>query len=273
MKTITTTVTLNNNVKMPIFGLGLYRSKSGIETEQAVKWAHEIGYIMYDTAQIYGNEQDLGKALKNQHINREDVWITTKIWNENLGKNLQESFKKSLEKLQTDYVDLVLIHWPEKERRLSAWDQLIKLQEQGKARAIGVSNYMTWHIEELLNHSSVVPQVNQCEFSPYLHNPELLEICKKNKIQFEAYSPLTKGRKLQDKKLVNIAKKYEKTPAQILIRWGLEHEAIEIPKSVKKERIQENSQIFDFNLDNEDKMEMDKWNEDLVTGWNPWNQN
>ena len=132
---------------------------------------------------------------------------------------------------------------------------------------------MTWHIEELLNHSSVVPQVNQCEFSPYLHNPELLEICKKNKIQFEAYSPLTKGRKLQDKKLVNIAKKYEKTPAQILIRWGLEHEAIEIPKSVKKERIQENSQIFDFNLDNEDKMEMDKWNEDLVTGWNPWNQN
>ena len=207
MKTLRSKVKLNNGIEMPIFGLGLYRSKSGNETERAVSWAHEAGYIMYDTAQIYGNEQDLGNTLKNLNINREDIWITTKIWNENLGNNLIESFEQSLKKLKTDYTDLLLIHWPDKERRLSAWDQMTKLVDEGKTRAIGISNFMTWHIEELVKHSSYVPQVNQCEFSPYLHDPELLDTCKKYNIQFEAYSPLTKARKLQDPKLVKIANK------------------------------------------------------------------
>ena len=272
MKTLQSTVKLNNNIEMPIFGLGLYQTNSGRETEQAVTWAHEAGYIMFDTAQIYGNEVDLGKTLKNLNIKRENVWITTKLWRENLGENLVSSFEKSLQKLQTEYVDLLLIHWPVKDKRLQAWDQMIKLLDEGKTRAIGVSNFMTWHIEELLKHSSVVPQVNQCEFSPFLHDPKLLKICTGNNIQFEAYSPLTKGRKLQDKKLLTIAKKYNKSPAQVLIRWGMQHDAIQIPKSVKKDRIIENSQVFDFSLSQEDFNDMNNWNMDLVTGWNPWKQ-
>ena len=272
MKTITSTTTLNNGLEMPIFGLGLYRSNSGIETEQAVKWAYESGYRMFDTAQIYGNEQDLGTALKNLDINREDVWITTKLWRENLGDTLKETFKESLHKLQTDYVDLLLIHWPNKEYRLTAWDQMVSLLDDGKVKALGVSNYMTWHLEELFEHSLVFPQVNQCEASPYLYNPELLEICRNHNIQFEAYSPLTKGQKLNDPKLIEIAKNYNKTPAQILIRWGLDHDMIEIPKSVSKSRIIENSKVFDFSLSKEDFEEMNTWNIDLVTGWNPRNQ-
>jgi diketogulonate reductase-like aldo/keto reductase len=272
MKTIKSTTTLNNGIEMPIFGLGLYQSKSGTETQQAIKWAHEFGYIMYDTAQIYENEQDVGKALKKLGVDRDEVWITTKLWRENLGSNLVSSFENSLEKLQLDYVDLLLIHWPKKEHRLSAWDRMVKLQEEGNVRAIGVSNFMTWHLKELLEHSPVVPQVNQCEFSPYLHDPELLQFCKDNNIIFEAYSPLTKGHKLEDPKLVAIAKKYDKSPAQILIRWGIEHDVIEIPKSVKKERIKENSEVFDFSLSKEDFTEMNKWNIDLVTGWDPRKQ-
>ncbi|MFV2015486.1 MAG: aldo/keto reductase [Candidatus Heimdallarchaeota archaeon] len=272
MKSITSTVKLNNNVDMPIFGLGLYRSKTGNETQQAIQWAHDSGYIMFDTAQIYGNEQDLGRALKNLEIGRENVWITTKLWRENLGNNLVSSFEKSLEKLQLEFVDLLLIHWPKKDKKLDAWDQMTKLLDEGRARSIGVSNFMTWHIKEILENSSVVPQVNQCEFSPYLHDPDLLKICKENKIQFEAYSPLTKGQKLKDPKLVEIANKYNKSPAQILIRWGLEQNAIQIPKSVKKERIKENSEIFDFSLSKDDFNEMNSWNIDLVTGWNPWKQ-
>lgn len=272
MKTITSTCKLNNGVEMPIFGLGLYRSKSGKETEQAVQWAHETGYIMYDTAQIYGNEQDLGNALKQLEVNRQEIWITTKIWRENMGTNLIETFEQSLKNLQTDYIDLLLIHWPNKEHRLSAWDQMVSLLNEGKVKALGVSNYMAWHLEELLKRSSVVPQVNQCEASPYLYDPKLIELCRKHNIQFEAYSPLTKGQKLKDQKLVKLAKKYSKTPAQILIRWGLEHDMIEIPKSVSKNRIIENSQVFNFSLSKEDLDEMNTWNIDLVTGWNPRNQ-
>ncbi|MHA1992214.1 MAG: aldo/keto reductase [Candidatus Hodarchaeales archaeon] len=265
-------VTLNNGINMPLFGLGLYRTKTGQETQDAVKWAYEANYHHFDTAQIYQNEKDVGKALKELKIVRDENFITTKIWNANHGERTRLSFDKSLEKLHLDYVDLLLMHWPVKDKRLETWEEMIKILDSGKARAIGVSNFMTWHLEELLDHTSVIPAVNQVEFSPFLYDKKLHEYCVSKNIQLEGYSPLTKGRKLNEPKLVGIAKKYNKTPAQLLIRWPLQHNIVVIPKSSKKDRIIQNSEIFDFEISSEDLEKMNTWNIDLVTGWNPRDQ-
>jgi diketogulonate reductase-like aldo/keto reductase len=271
--TINSSVKLNNNVEMPYFGLGLYLAGSGNEPQDAAQWAFDAGYRHFDTAQIYGNEQDLGQALEALAIDRDEVFITTKVWRDNFGyaKTLK-SVQESLKKLKLEYVDLFLLHWPVKGLRGESWRALEKVLDEGQARAIGVSNFMIWHLDELLPNCSVVPAVNQVEFSPYLYRKELLEYCIDKGIKLESYSPLTKARKLDDPPLVEIASKYNKTPAQILIRWVLEHDIIVIPKSTNEGRIKENAEVFDFSIKEEDMKVLNSMNIDLVTGWDPSKQ-
>jgi len=267
---IDTKVKLNNGVQMPIFGLGTYQTRSGKETQTAVLYALEAGYRLIDTAKIYGNEKDVGEVVRKSGIPREEVFITTKLWNSDHGYEAAiAACEKSLKSLGLSYIDLYLIHWPVEGLRNETWTAMETLQKEGKCRAIGVSNYMIWHLEELLRSSSTVPAVNQVEFSPYLYQKDLLEFCRSHNIQLEAYSPLTKGQKLSDPKLVAIASRYSKSPAQMLIRWVLQHGVIVIPKSSKKERIFENADVFDFTISPEDKSVLDSFNENLRTSWDP----
>ncbi len=267
---IDTRVELNNGVRMPIFGLGTYLSRSGRETREAVTYALEIGYRLIDTAAMYGNEKDVGEAVKESGVSRQEVFVTTKLWNSDHGydKTLA-AFEESREKLGLDFVDLYLIHWPVEGLRKDSWRALETLLADGKCRAIGVSNYMTWHLDELLQSSSTIPAVNQVEFSPYLHLSDLLEYCRSHQIQLESYSPLTKGHMLMDPKLRELAAGYSKTPAQILIRWALQKEVVVIPKSSRKEKIRENSQVFDLAISDEDMKRLDSFDRDLRTSWDP----
>lgn len=268
--TIDTKVELNNGVEMPIFGLGLYQTRKGKETQDAVSYALEAGYRLIDTAAMYGNEEDVGEVVRKSGLPREQIFITTKLWNSDHGYDKALSaFEESRKKLGLHYVDLYLIHWPVEVLRKESWRALETLLRGGKCRAIGVSNYMIWHLEELLSDSSIVPAVNQVEFSPYLYQKDLLDFCRNHHIQLEAYSPLTKAYKLHDPKLANIASKYSKSPAQILIRWALQKEVVVIPKSSRKEKIHENADVFDFAISPEDMKVLDSFNEDLRTSWDP----
>jgi diketogulonate reductase-like aldo/keto reductase len=263
-------VKLNNGVEMPVFGLGTYQTGGGKETREAVLWALEAGYRHIDTAAMYGNEEDVGEAVQKSGIPREEIFVTTKLWNTNHGyQKALVAFDESLNKLGLAYVDLYLIHWPVEDLRMDSWKALEKLLKKGKCRAIGVSNYMLHHLEELLDNSSTIPTVNQVEFSPYLYQKELVDFCAKHGIQFEAYSPLTKSHKLNDPRLVDIASRYSKTPAQILIRWALQKDVVVIPKSSRKERIIENADVFDFTISAEDMDILDSFNRNLHTSWDP----
>ena len=264
---------MNNGTEIPWIGLGVYRSPSGITTQNAINYALDAGYIHVDTAKIYGNEQDVGQAIRNTQIPREEVWVTTKIWNADHGyEKAIKAGNESLKKLGFDYIDLLLIHWPvEGGVRLETWRALENLLDDGKCKAIGVSNYMVRHLEELLDNCSVPPAVNQIELSPYnyLYRKEVVDYCRSNKILLEAYSPLTKGKKLNDPSLVEIASKYTKSSAQLLIRWAIQQGFIVIPKSTNENRIRENSNIFDFTISKEDMSRLDSFNEELITGWDP----
>jgi len=267
---IDTRVKLNNGVEMPVFGLGTYLSRSGRETKESVLFALEIGYRHIDTASMYGNEKDVGEAIRKSGIPREEIFVTTKLWNSDHGYDSAISaFEQSLRNLELDYVDLYLIHWPVEGLRNDSWKALGKILKDGKCEAIGVSNYMIWHLEELLKNSSTLPSVNQVEFSPYLYLKDLLEFCNSHHIMLEAYSPLTKGQKLNDSKLVEIASKYSKSPAQILIRWALQKGVVVIPKSSNKKRIKENADVFDFSIFTEDMKALDSFNQNLRTSWDP----
>jgi diketogulonate reductase-like aldo/keto reductase len=266
---IETKVKLNNGVGMPIFGLGTYQARKG-EAREAVLQALEVGYRLIDTASMYGNEEDIGEALRKSGLPREDVFITTKLWNSDHGYNSAlAAFEESRKKLVLDYIDLYLIHWPVEGLRNETWKAMEKLLEEGKCRAIGVSNYMIWHLEELLSHSSTIPAVNQVEFHPYLYLKDLLDFCHSHDIRLESYSPLTKGEKLDDPRLASLASKYSKTPAQILIRWVLQKGVIVIPKSSRKERIEENADVFDFTISPEDMNALDYFHLNLRTSWDP----
>jgi diketogulonate reductase-like aldo/keto reductase len=266
---IDTMVELNNGVKMPLFGLGTYQaSRAG--TEDAILYALDIGYRLIDTAQMYGNEREVGNAVKRSGIPREEIFVTTKLNNSNHGyESALRSFERSLERLGLSYVDLFLIHWPVEGLRGESWRALEKLLEEGKCRTIGVSNYMTWHLKEVLEQSSTVPAVNQVEFSPYLYQRDLLEFCRSNTIQLEGYSPLTKGEHLREPALGAIASTYSKTSPQILLRWALQKGIVTIPKSTNRERLKENADIFDFEISQEDMGSLDSFNIDLRTSWDP----
>jgi methylglyoxal/glyoxal reductase len=264
--TLKSSAKLNNGVEIPYLGLGVYQSPPGEITLRAVRYALKIGYRQIDTAELYGNEKDVGRALRESGIRREDVFITTKVWNSHQGyDSTLYACEGSLGRLCLSYVDLYLIHWPVQGLGDETWRAMIKLLHQGKTRAIGVSNYSIRELNELLDKSDIVPAVNQVEFHPFLYQEELLRFCKNNKIQLEAYSPLTRGKRLNHPNILELAKKYNKTPAQVLIRWSLQHNVVVIPKSIHEARIKENSQVFDFQLEPKDMKLLDSLNENLYT--------
>ncbi|MEQ8676020.1 MAG: aldo/keto reductase [Aggregatilineales bacterium] len=269
---IASTITLNNGVNIPRLGLGVYRSPAGDTTIQAVSAALEAGYRHIDTAMIYGNERAVGKAVRESGIPRDEVFVTTKLWNDDHGyESALRACDKSLSELGLDVIDLYLIHWPLPEKRLDTWRAFEKLLADGKVRAIGVSNYMAHHLTELLANSETVPAINQIELSPYNYGyrQSTVDVCRENGIVLEAYSPLTKGRKLNDPALTALAAKYNKSAAQILIRWVIQIDAVVIPKSVNPVRIAENGDVFDFEISADDMDALNALNENLVTGWDP----
>jgi diketogulonate reductase-like aldo/keto reductase len=258
---INSTQILNNGVKIPRLGLGTWDLR-GKEAYQAVLWSLELGYRLIDTATVYGNEIEIGKALKDTDVPREEIFLTTKVWNTDQGYNSTLiAFEKSLKRLKVDYIDLYLIHWPVSRLRSETWRALEKIYEGGKAYSVGVSNFTIHHLEELIVTSKTIPTVNQIEFSPFLYQKELMDYCKSNKIVVEAYTPLTRGRKFSNKTVSTLAQNHKKTSAQILIRWGLQHDVIEIPKSGNPQHLHENAGVFDFTLSDEEMSQLDELNE------------
>lgn len=267
------TVTLHNGVKMPVLGLGVWKAENGAEVESAVKYALKAGYRSIDTAAAYGNEEGVGKAVKDSGMDRNEIFITTKVWNKDQGyDSTLRAFDDSLKKLDMDYVDLYLVHWPVKGKYKDTWKALEKIYKEGRARAIGVSNFQVHHLKDLMSDSEFVPTVNQVEFHPLLTQLELRKFCKENKIQLEAWSPLMQGR-LDLPLLTQLADKYGKTPAQIVLRWDLQSEVVTIPKSVKEHRILENADIFDFELSDDDMEDIDNLNKNKRFGSDPDNFN
>ncbi|ASP41758.1 aldo/keto reductase [Leptospira interrogans] len=264
------TIMLNNGISMPILGLGVRKTKSGKECKEAVLNALEAGYRHIDTARIYDNEVDVGQAIRESGIPRKEIFITTKLWNADQGSDkTRKALENSLDRLGIDFVDLYLIHFPVTSKRMDSWKELEKLYHDKLCKAIGVSNYTIIHLTELLKNSQITPAVNQVEFHPFLNQIHLLEYCKNHKIQLEAYSPLAHGQKIEDPTIAKIAQKYDKTPAQILIRWAIEQKIVVIPKSIKKERIIENSKVFDFAITEEDMKILNSLDEDFRTCWDP----
>ena len=267
---IASKVKLAGGVEIPVLGLGVFQAPAGDETRRAVRWALAAGYRHLDTARIYGNEADVGAAIRESGVQRGEIFVTTKLWNADHGyESTLRAAEGSLARLGLDHVDLYLVHWPVAGLRLDTWRAMEKLCAEGKARAIGVSNYMIRHLEELLGASRVAPAVNQVELSPFLYPQDLVRFCQAKGIVLEAYSPLTRGRRLGHPAIVAAAKKHGRTPAQILIRWALEHGFVVLPKSTRKERIEENARVFDFALGPEDMQILDGLNEGLHTGWDP----
>ncbi|HSX05817.1 MAG TPA: aldo/keto reductase [Candidatus Saccharimonadales bacterium] len=264
------TMHLNNGKSIPQVGLGLWRMKNRDECKAAVKTALDLGYTHFDTAQIYKNEAFLGEALKEAGATREDLFITTKIWNENqYWTDIDPSFEESLANLQTDYVDLLLLHFPVTELRRPAWRKMEAIYASGKAKAVGVSNYTVRHLEELLAESKLVPAVNQVEIHVFLQQPELIDFCHKHGIVVEAYSPLAHGEGMDDKVLATVAKKHGKSAAQIMLRWCIQQDTVVLPKSVHPDRIKENMEVFDFELDADDLQQLAGLEQDLRTCWDP----
>jgi diketogulonate reductase-like aldo/keto reductase len=266
------TLTLNNGVRIPVIGLGVFRNPAGEVTRSAVRYALEAGYRLIDTAKVYGNEQSVGEAIRESGIPRSEVFVTTKLWNSDQGyEAAQRACAESLRKMGLDNLDLYLVHWPVKGIRLETWRAMESLLADGKCRAIGVSNYMVQHLEELLEHCAVTPAVNQIELSPYnyLSRKQVIDLCRTRGIQVEAYSPLTKGLKLKDSKLVRIAQTYAKSTAQVLVRWAVQHGFVVLPKSSSRERIRQNADVFDFAISEADMATLNSFDENLVTGWDP----
>lgn len=263
MLELQSTVKLNNGIEMPWFGLGTFRAE-GEETVIAITEALQLGYIHIDTAFIYGNEKEVGRGIRESGVPREKLFVTTKLWTNDQGyKSSLKAIEKSLTNLGLDYVDLYLIHWPVESKLHDTWKAMEEIAQKGLSRSVGVSNFTPRLLEALKEQSDLVPAVNQVEYHPYLNQEELLDYCRKEGIQLEAYSPLTRARKLDDPKLVQIAEKHAKTAAQVLLRWDLQTEVVTIPKSVTPSRIAENADIFDFILDQEDMAILGKMNEDL----------
>ncbi len=247
------TFTLNNGVKMPYFGLGVYLSEDGQEVINAVKWALDEGYRHIDTASIYKNEEGVGQGIAESTVDRENVFVVSKVWNSDQGyEHTLKAFNDSLNRLGLDYLDLYLIHWPVAGKYKETWRALEHLYHQKKVRAIGVSNFMQHHLEDLLKDAEVVPMVNQMEFHPFLVQQDLIDFCNEKGIQYEAWSPMMQGRVFKMEEFKQLADKYGKSIAQIVLRWNLQKGVITIPKSSKKERIIANAAIFDFELATED---------------------
>ncbi|MEX0881757.1 MAG: aldo/keto reductase [Candidatus Saccharimonadales bacterium] len=254
-------VKLNNSEKMPAFGFGTW-NLTGSKCVESTGEALRVGYRLLDTARIYGNETEVGEAIRQSPIPREDIFITTKLWPNDFGyETALRAFDESLERLMLEYIDLYLIHWPrdDKEKRQQSWLALVELAKQGLAKSIGVSNYGIEHLEETLN-SGFAPAVNQIEFHPYIYEEQrpILEFCKKHSIIVEAYSPLSQGHGLNSITVRDISERTGRTPAQVVLRWAVQHDTIPIPKSAHAERIRENFKVFDFELSTDDMKMLDE---------------
>ena len=264
-------IRLENNVEIPIIGLGVFKSNTGSETEQAVLWAFESGYTHIDTAMIYQNEESVGTALAKAPLPREKIFLTTKLWNDDIRKHrAKDAFQESLDKLQTAYVDLYLLHWPV-DGRNEAWTDLEELYNAGKIKAIGVSNFHKNHLEELFKSAKIMPMVNQIESHPYFNNQELIDFCHSKNIAVQAWSPLGgEGAPiLKDETIIALAEKYNKTAVQIILRWNIQRNVIILPKSVNKDRIASNIQAFDFELSADDMNKINNLNKNQRVGPNP----
>lgn len=242
-------IQLNDKREMPLLGLGVYKATDDNELKQAINDAVASGYRLIDTASFYKNEGGVGKAIKSLSIPREELFVTTKIWNtaQRIG-DIEDSFNRSLERLGLDYIDLYLIHWPVPGCYINTWKAMEKLRDAGKIKSVGVSNFTVHDLETLKAASDLVPAVNQVEFHPLFNHPELLSYCKENHIAVQAYAPLARGAYLNSPLLIEIGKAHGKTPAQVGLRWLIQQGISAIPKSIHKERIEENCRIFDFSL-------------------------
>lgn len=269
--TRTSTVTLEGGVQMPRLGLGTWRA-TGETLVRAVREALRVGYRHFDTASMYGNEIELGRALADSGLPREEVFVTSKVWNTDQGyDSTLRACEASLERLGMDHLDLYLIHWPVPDRRLDTWRALERLREEGLARAVGVSNYLTDHLEELLAQADRPPAANQIELHPFNFRAreEVVELCRREGVVVEAYSPLARGRRFDDPVLAGIAEAHGRTPAQVMVRWGLQRDFAVIPKSSQQGHLRENAEVFDFSLDEEEIAALDARDERLAVSWDP----
>jgi diketogulonate reductase-like aldo/keto reductase len=266
---LTRSVTLNNGVAMPILGLGVFQSRPGAETHDAVVAALAAGYRHVDTARVYGNERDVATAIAVSGVPRGDVFLTSKLWNGDQGHDAALRAFDASEARLGGPPDLYLVAFPVERLRRESWRALGRLYEEKRVRAVGVSNYTVGHLDELLGDGGVVPAVNQVEFHPFLFQRDLLDYCRAKGIQLEAYAPLVKAQKMGHPVLCRVAAAHEKTPAQVLVRWSIEHGVVVIPKSARRARIEENAQVFDFALSPEEVLELDALDEGYRTSWDP----
>lgn len=253
------TVKLNSGARMPAIGFGTWQVHGDTATE-AVKTALEAGYRLIDTAKVYGNEVEVGEAVRSSGVPRNHIFVTTKLWTRDFGyESALEAFDESNERLNLGYIDLYLIHWPGTELRHDSWRAMVEIYERGDAKAIGVSNYEVKHLQELLERSGLEPAVNQIEFHPFIYHKQapILAFCKKHNIIVEAYSPLAMGRHMKDRLISAIAKKTSKTNAQIMLRWAIQHGTVPIPKSAHQQRIKGNLDVFDFELSKQEMQALD----------------
>ncbi|WP_028390041.1 aldo/keto reductase [Bacillus cihuensis] len=276
IKNIQDTTNLHNGVKMPWFGIGVFKVEEGPELVNAVKLAIKHGYRSIDTAAIYENEEGVGQAIREgiieTNIPREELFITSKVWNSDLGyESTIAAYETSLKKLGLEYLDLYLIHWPVEGKYKEAWHALETLYKEGRVKAIGVSNFQVHHLEDLMNDAEIKPMVNQVEYHPRLTQKEIQAFCQEHGIQLEAWSPLMQGQLLDNLVLQEIANKYSRTIAQVILRWDLQNGVVTIPKSTKEHRIVENSTIFDFELTKEEMQRINKLNQNLRVGPDPDN--
>ena len=270
MKTLQDVVTLHNGLKMPAMGLGVYKMEDHQETVEAVYSAINCGYRAIDTASLYKNEEAVGEGIRASERKREDIFVTTKVWNTDQGYDQTlRAFEESLTKLQLDKVDLYLVHWPVTGKYLETWKALERIYNEGMAKSIGVSNFQIHHLKDIAAHSNEKPVLNQVELHPKLIQEELREYCANEQVAVEAWSPLGRGKLLKEKTLQNLADKHGKSTAQVILRWHLQNDIIIIPKSVHKDRIIENASIFDFELSRDDMEQINQLNKNERFGANP----
>ena len=252
------TITLSNGIKMPFIGLGTWQVKDPEEGILAVKSAIQSGYKAIDTAVVYQNEAAVGEGIKQSGVDREELFITTKVYNDCQGyEETHQSFKESLERLQLDYVDLYLIHWPITEKYHESWRAMEEIYESGKAKAIGISNFHPQHIEDLMTTAKIKPMINQIELHPNLNQKELVTYCQEKNIAITAYSPLGHGNLLDNPIIEEIGKAHNKSVAQVILRWDIQNGITAVPKSVNPERIATNIDVFDFELTTEEMAKID----------------